>query len=90
MTRLFCPHCGNKTLKKVAVTVKDDGSFHLHFSQNPKVLNPRGLRVSAPSWWSASACPFLSSGGCQCSSLPLLYRPPSPTRSAGLGVAELL
>uniref|UniRef100_J3SD17 RNA-binding protein NOB1 n=1 Tax=Crotalus adamanteus TaxID=8729 RepID=J3SD17_CROAD len=48
MTRLFCPHCGNKTLKKVAVTVKDDGSFHLHFSQNPKVLNPRGLRHSLP------------------------------------------
>ncbi|KAL7979665.1 hypothetical protein Chor_004823, partial [Crotalus horridus] len=48
MTQLFCPHCGNKTLKKVAVTVKDDGSFHLHFSQNPKVLNPRGLRHSLP------------------------------------------
>ncbi|XP_058011545.1 RNA-binding protein NOB1 [Ahaetulla prasina] len=48
MTRLFCPHCGNKTLKKVAVTVKDDGSFHLHFSRNPKVLNPRGLRHSMP------------------------------------------
>ncbi|XP_063168850.1 RNA-binding protein NOB1 [Candoia aspera] len=48
MTRLFCPHCGNKTLKKVTVTVEDDGSFHLHFSQNPKVLNPRGLRYSLP------------------------------------------
>lgn len=70
MTRLFCPHCGNKTLKKVAVTVKDDGSFHLHFSQNPKVLNPRGLRVSAPSWWPASASPFPSSGGCFCSTAP--------------------
>ncbi|XP_066493332.1 RNA-binding protein NOB1 isoform X2 [Tiliqua scincoides] len=48
MTRLFCPHCGNKTLKKVAVTVGDDGSFHLHFSHNPKVLNSRGLRYSLP------------------------------------------
>ncbi|XP_025031283.1 RNA-binding protein NOB1 [Python bivittatus] len=48
MTRLFCPHCGNKTLKKVAVTVEDDGSFRLHLSQNPKVLNPRGLRYSLP------------------------------------------
>ncbi|XP_061450525.1 RNA-binding protein NOB1 isoform X2 [Rhineura floridana] len=48
MTRLFCPHCGNKTLKKVAVTVGDDGSLHVHFSQNPKVLNPRGLRHSLP------------------------------------------
>lgn len=70
MTRLFCPHCGNKTLKKVAVTVKDDGSFHLHFSQNPKVLNPRGLRVSAPSWWSAFASPFPSSGRCFSSTAP--------------------
>ncbi|XP_070617814.1 RNA-binding protein NOB1 [Erythrolamprus reginae] len=48
MTQLFCPHCGNKTLKKVAVTVGEGGSLHLHFSQNPKVLNPRGLRHSLP------------------------------------------
>ncbi|XP_077166573.1 RNA-binding protein NOB1 isoform X2 [Paroedura picta] len=47
-TRLFCPHCGNKTLKKVAVTVDSEGSLHLHFSRNPKVLNPRGLRYSLP------------------------------------------
>lgn len=46
MTKVFCPHCGNKTLKKVAVSVSEDGSFHMHFSRNPKVLNPRGLRVS--------------------------------------------
>lgn len=46
MTKVFCPHCGNKTLKKVAVSVSEDGSLHMHFSCNPKVLNPRGLRVS--------------------------------------------
>ncbi|XP_009071879.1 PREDICTED: RNA-binding protein NOB1, partial [Acanthisitta chloris] len=46
MTKVFCPHCGNKTLKKVAVSVSDDGSLHMHFSRNPKVLNPRGLRVA--------------------------------------------
>ncbi|KAM6942757.1 RNA-binding protein NOB1 [Xenentodon cancila] len=46
MTRVFCPHCGNKTLKKVAVTLNDNGSLHMHFSRNPKVLNPRGLRHS--------------------------------------------
>lgn len=45
MNRVFCGHCGNKTLKKVAVTVNDDGTLHMHFSRNPKVLNPRGLRV---------------------------------------------
>ncbi|XP_060109749.1 RNA-binding protein NOB1 [Heteronotia binoei] len=48
MTRLFCPHCGNKTLKKVAVTVGSEGNLHMHFSRNPKVLNSRGLRYSLP------------------------------------------
>nr|XP_035926715.1 RNA-binding protein NOB1 isoform X2 [Halichoerus grypus] len=48
MSRVFCSHCGNKTLKKVSVTVSDDGSLHMHFSRNPKVLNPRGLRYSLP------------------------------------------
>ncbi|XP_073736166.1 RNA-binding protein NOB1 isoform X2 [Callorhinus ursinus] len=48
MSRVFCSHCGNKTLKKVSVTVRDDGSLCMHFSRNPKVLNPRGLRYSLP------------------------------------------
>ncbi|KAG9474993.1 hypothetical protein GDO78_003451 [Eleutherodactylus coqui] len=48
MTKLFCPSCGNKTLKKVAVSVNEDGSLHMHFSRNPKVLNTRGLRHSLP------------------------------------------
>ncbi|KAM4833792.1 RNA-binding protein NOB1 [Thomomys bottae] len=48
MTRVFCAHCGNKTLKKVSVTVGSDGTLHMHFSSNPKVLNPRGLRYSLP------------------------------------------
>uniref|UniRef100_A0A452UWM8 RNA-binding protein NOB1 n=1 Tax=Ursus maritimus TaxID=29073 RepID=A0A452UWM8_URSMA len=48
MSRVFCSHCGNKTLKKVSVTISDDGSLHMHFSRNPKVLNPRGLRYSLP------------------------------------------
>uniref|UniRef100_A0A4X2LXW5 RNA-binding protein NOB1 n=1 Tax=Vombatus ursinus TaxID=29139 RepID=A0A4X2LXW5_VOMUR len=48
MMRVFCAHCGNRTLKKVAVTVSDDGSLHMHFSRNPKVLNARGLRYSLP------------------------------------------
>ncbi|KFU85794.1 RNA-binding protein NOB1, partial [Chaetura pelagica] len=45
MTKVFCPHCGNKTLKKVAVSVSEDGSLHMHFSRNPKVLNPRGVTL---------------------------------------------
>ncbi|XP_022605793.1 RNA-binding protein NOB1 isoform X1 [Seriola dumerili] len=48
MNKVFCPHCGNKTLKKLAVTVSEDGSMKMHFSKNPKVLNPRGLRHSLP------------------------------------------
>ncbi|XP_029000007.1 RNA-binding protein NOB1 isoform X2 [Betta splendens] len=48
MNKAFCPHCGNKTLKKVAVTVREDGSVQMHFSKNPKVLNSRGLRHSLP------------------------------------------
>ncbi|KAM4593684.1 RNA-binding protein NOB1 isoform 1-T1 [Odontesthes bonariensis] len=48
MNKAFCPHCGNKTLKKLAVTVGDDGSMNMHFSKNPKVLNPRGLRHALP------------------------------------------
>ncbi|XP_045438691.1 RNA-binding protein NOB1 isoform X2 [Pipistrellus kuhlii] len=48
MSRVFCSHCGNKTLKKLSVTVSDDGTLRMHFSRNPKVLNPRGLRYSLP------------------------------------------
>ncbi|KAG7473528.1 hypothetical protein MATL_G00096790 [Megalops atlanticus] len=48
MTKVFCPNCGNKTLKKIAVTIKEDGSLQMHFSKNPKVLNPKGLRYSLP------------------------------------------
>lgn len=48
MTKLFCPNCGNRTLKKVAVSVNEDGSLQMHFSRNPKVLNARGMRYSLP------------------------------------------
>lgn len=48
MNKVFCPHCGNKTLKKIAVTINEDGNLQMHFSKNPKVLNPRGLRYSLP------------------------------------------
>ncbi|XP_049339243.1 RNA-binding protein NOB1 [Astyanax mexicanus] len=48
MNKTFCPHCGNNTLKKIAVTVNEDGSLQMHFSRNPKVLNPKGKRFSLP------------------------------------------
>lgn len=46
MNKVFCPHCGNKTLKKVAVTLSEDGNAKMHFSKNPKVLNSKGLKVT--------------------------------------------
>ncbi|XP_072551321.1 RNA-binding protein NOB1 [Salminus brasiliensis] len=48
MNKTFCPHCGNNTLKKIAVTINEDGSMQMHFSRNPKVLNPKGKRFSIP------------------------------------------
>ncbi|TRY58323.1 hypothetical protein DNTS_031770 [Danionella cerebrum] len=48
MNKMFCPSCGNNTLKKVAVSLKDDGTLQMHFSRNPKVLNPKGKRYSLP------------------------------------------
>ncbi|XP_056621865.1 RNA-binding protein NOB1 [Triplophysa dalaica] len=48
MNKSFCPHCGNKTLKKIAVTINEDGSTQMHFSRNPKVMNPKGKRYSLP------------------------------------------
>ncbi|KAE8608615.1 hypothetical protein XENTR_v10011547 [Xenopus tropicalis] len=48
MCKTFCPKCGNPTLKKVAVSVSEDGSVHMHLSKNPKVLNSRGMRYSLP------------------------------------------
>ncbi|XP_018416457.1 PREDICTED: RNA-binding protein NOB1 isoform X2 [Nanorana parkeri] len=48
MSKNFCPHCGNMTMKKVAVSVDEEGSLHMHFSQNPKVMNTRGMRHSLP------------------------------------------
>ncbi|XP_073515364.1 RNA-binding protein NOB1 [Phyllobates terribilis] len=48
ITKLFCPNCGNKTLKKIAVSVNEDGGLHMHFSRNPKVFNTRGMRYSLP------------------------------------------
>ncbi|XP_051920175.1 RNA-binding protein NOB1 isoform X1 [Hippocampus zosterae] len=48
MSKQFCPKCGNRTLKKVSVSVDEDGRVRMHFSSNPKVLNARGLRYSLP------------------------------------------
>ncbi|KAK7919209.1 hypothetical protein WMY93_010493 [Mugilogobius chulae] len=68
MEKVFCPHCGNKTLKKLAVTVNDDGSIQMHFSKNPKCSTPKdsgtlcrslreGNTETTLTWWRTSASP---------------------------------
>lgn len=47
MTSKFCPHCGNKTLRRVAVTTNDDGSKVLHLNFR-RPINPRGSRYPLP------------------------------------------
>ncbi|VEN59792.1 unnamed protein product [Callosobruchus maculatus] len=47
MTKRFCPKCGNDTLKKVAVSLGEDGKLVIHI--NPKrPLTGRGKKFSLP------------------------------------------
>ncbi|CAL1270955.1 unnamed protein product [Larinioides sclopetarius] len=46
-TKKFCPNCGNKTLKRVAVTVNDDGTKNIHINFR-RPLQIRGTRYSLP------------------------------------------
>nr|CAG4640949.1 EOG090X07WR [Eulimnadia texana] len=47
ITKVFCPSCGHKTLKKVAVTLNEDGSLKIHISSRHR-LTPRGKKFSLP------------------------------------------
>ncbi|XP_049791564.1 RNA-binding protein NOB1 [Schistocerca nitens] len=47
MTKVFCPHCGNRTLKKVAVTLKEDGTQEIHINTR-RPLSGKGKRFSIP------------------------------------------
>ena len=47
MDKKFCPKCGNKTLKRVSVTVNADGSQHIHISTR-RPLNTKGKKFSLP------------------------------------------
>ncbi|KAI5651476.1 PIN domain of ribonuclease domain-containing protein [Phthorimaea operculella] len=47
MTKLFCPKCGHSTLKKVAVSVDDEGNQHIHINGR-KPLTARGKKFSLP------------------------------------------
>lgn len=44
-TKLFCPHCGHKTLKKVSVSLDDKGHQKIHINFK-KPLTSRGKKVS--------------------------------------------
>lgn len=43
MTKKFCPKCGNDTLNRVSVTVKEDGTLKLHIDWQ-KLNSTRGLK----------------------------------------------
>ncbi|KPJ11494.1 RNA-binding protein NOB1 [Papilio machaon] len=47
MTKLFCSKCGHATLKKVAVSIDDEGNQHIHINGR-KPLTARGKRFSLP------------------------------------------
>ena len=47
MDKQFCPNCGNKTLKKVSVTLNADGTQQIHISTR-KSLSARGKKFSLP------------------------------------------
>nr|XP_053652931.1 RNA-binding protein NOB1-like isoform X2 [Cherax quadricarinatus] len=47
MTKIFCPHCGNKTLKKVSVTVNPDGTQKIWINTK-RPINIKGTKYSLP------------------------------------------
>lgn len=47
MTKQFCPACGNKTLKRVSVSLEEDGSTKIYINYK-RPINIRGTRYSLP------------------------------------------
>lgn len=47
MTKIFCPNCGTKNLKKVAVSLDDEGNQQIHINYR-KRLSARGKKYSLP------------------------------------------
>ncbi|CAG9862732.1 unnamed protein product [Phyllotreta striolata] len=47
MTKKFCPKCGNNTLKRVSVSLDEDGKMQIHINPN-KPLTARGKKYSLP------------------------------------------
>ncbi|XP_014213155.1 RNA-binding protein NOB1 [Copidosoma floridanum] len=48
-TKVFCPKCGNKSLKKVAVSLNDEGKQIIHINFK-KPLSSRGKKFSLPTF----------------------------------------
>lgn len=49
MTKKFCPKCGNDTLKKVAVSVDENGKQQIHINAR-RPLTSRGKKYSLPTF----------------------------------------
>ncbi|KAI4488108.1 hypothetical protein M0804_004956 [Polistes exclamans] len=47
MTKVFCPNCGNKTLKKVAISLDDNGKQQIHINTR-RPLTAKGKKFSLP------------------------------------------
>ncbi len=47
MEKVFCPKCGNKTLKRVSVTLNRDGTQQIHISMR-RPLNRYSFRKGVP------------------------------------------
>ncbi|XP_072753536.1 RNA-binding protein NOB1 [Anoplolepis gracilipes] len=47
MTKVFCPYCGNKTLKKVEITLDENGKQQMHINFR-KPLSAKGKRFPLP------------------------------------------
>ncbi|RLU18449.1 hypothetical protein DMN91_008806 [Ooceraea biroi] len=47
MTKIFCPHCGNKTLKKVEITLDENGQQQAHINFR-RPLSAKGKKFSLP------------------------------------------
>ncbi|XP_059160729.1 RNA-binding protein NOB1-like [Physella acuta] len=46
-SKLFCPHCGNKTLKRLSTTIEKDGSVKYWLAKNYKIRT-KGMKYSLP------------------------------------------
>jgi len=47
-SKVFCPSCGHRTMKRVACEVQPDGTLKLFLAKNPKVLSSRGTKYALP------------------------------------------